>query len=384
MDAETAMGLDAEYINNCYDRFPLMIKKGKGSYLWDSEGKKYLDFVSGVATSSLGHSNPVLKKCLAEAFDEFSSVSNLFYQEKQILLAQKLSWLTGLSNCFYSNSGAEAVEAAIKLARKHTGKTEVISTINGFHGRTFGALSATGKKAIKEKFEPLVPNFIHIPYNDAAALENAISSNTAAFIVEPIQGEAGVIIPSPAYLKEASELCSAKGALLIVDEVQTGMWRTGKFLASQWVNVEPDILCMAKGLGGGFPIGVTMSKKGINFSKGDHGSTFGGNNIACSMALAALDFAEEKELGLNAAKLGKKLEKGLKAIQKPQLNKVRVKGLLAGLEIGADAKKYSLSCITNGLLVSVCQQKTLRLLPPLTVKASEVDEAIDILEKVIQ
>ena len=384
MDAETAIKLEAEYLNSCYDRFQLLIKKGKGSYLLDSEGKKYLDFVSGVATSSLGHSNPALKKCLAEAFDEFSSVSNLFYQEKQILLAQKLSGLTGLSNCFYSNSGAEAVEAAIKLARIHTGKKEIISTINGFHGRTFGALSATGKKAIKEKFEPLVPHFIHILYNDTSALEKAISSNTAAFIIEPIQGEAGIIIPSPDYLKEASELCSDKGVLLIADEVQTGMWRTGKFLASQWENIEPDILCMAKGLAGGFPLGVTMSKDAINFSKGDHGSTFGGNNIACSMALATLDFAEKKKLGLNAAKLGKRLEKGLVAIQKPQIIEVRVKGLMAGIETGTEAKKYSLNCITNGLLVSVCQEKTLRLLPPLTVKASEIDGAIGILEKAIQ
>ena len=301
MESDDIPTREKKYLMQVYSRMPLVVSHGAGSYLFDKDGKKYLDLVGAIATNSIGYGNSTVAEALADQSRKLINATNLYYTEAQVQLAEKLNFLSGLDKAFFCNSGAEAVEAAIKLARKSTKKKEILATTNGFHGRTFGALSATGKETIKKPFEPLVPHFRHIPYNNPAALKRAIGKETAAFIVEPIQGEAGIIVPDPNYLIQVWELCEEKDVLLIVDEIQTSL-RTGHWFAFQRPKISPDIVTLAKGIANGVPIGATLAKEGVAgaFEKGDHGSTFGGNSLSCAAALATLDFIEKNDLILQA------------------------------------------------------------------------------------
>ena len=386
MESDDIPTREKKYLMQVYSRMPLVVSHGAGSYLFDKDGKKYLDLVGAIATNSIGYGNSAVAEALADQSRKLINATNLYYTEAQVQLAEKLNFLSGLDKAFFCNSGAEAVEAAIKLARKSTKKKEILATTNGFHGRTFGALSATGKETIKKPFEPLVPHFRHIPYNNPAALKRAIGKETAAFIVEPIQGEAGIIVPDPNYLIQVWELCEEKDVLLIVDEIQTSL-RTGHWFAFQRPKISPDIVTLAKGIANGVPIGATLAKEGVAgaFEKGDHGSTFGGNSLSCAAALATLDFIEKNDLILQAKLKGDYLFEQLISLNSPAVNEVRGRGLMAAVELKKDnAADIAKKALKEGLIVNKSTDKVLRFLPPLTITEKELDEGVQKLEKVLK
>lgn len=383
MDSKQIIELEKKHIMQTYDRFPFVVDKGLGCYLFDKEGKKYLDLVGGLATASIGHGNKGLAKAIESQAEKLINVTGLFYTEPQVILAEKLSKLTGLDKCFFSNSGTEANEAAIKLARAHTGKTDIIATKYGFHGRTFGSLAATWKEKIKQDFKPLVPGFVHVEYNDPAAIKSAITDHTAAVMVEPIQGEAGINIPGKGYLEAVAKVCKEKKVLLILDEIQSGSFRTGKFLASQYEKLEPDMVTLAKGLAGGIPIGVTIAKKGIDFKKGQHGSTFGGNNISCAAANFVIDYALKNKLAENAKKQGDYFLKRLNSLNKPVIKDIRGKGLMIGVELNQKGDEYVKKAAEKGMIINCANEKVLRFLPPLIITKDDINSALKILEEIL-
>src|SRR3989338_1354678 len=287
---ETAQIKETEknHIMQTYGRFDVVIDHGKGCYVYDKEGKEYLDFLGGLATCAVGHGNPAVSKAISEQAKKLINMTNLYYTEPQAVLAEKLSMLSGLQKCFFCNSGTEANEAAIKLAKKITKKKRFIAFEGSFHGRTTASLSATWKVKYKDPFTPLAPDVVFAKYDDIDSLKSVISADFAAVIIEPIQGEAGIIVPEPGYLKRVEELCHANGVLLIIDEVQAGTGRTGKFFAYLHEQVKPDIVTTAKGLANGIPIGVCISD--YDFDRGEHASTFGGNNLSCAAANAVIDY----------------------------------------------------------------------------------------------
>jgi|TARA_B100001971_G_C18231434_1_gene564192 acetylornithine/N-succinyldiaminopimelate aminotransferase len=385
MKTEEVIESEKKHVMQTYGRNPVVVDHGKGCYLYSKDGKKYLDLIGSLATAPLGYGNSGLAKAVYAQSKKLVNVTNLFFTEEQVVLAEKIAKVSGLGKCFFSNSGSEANEVAIKLARKFTGKTEIISTEDAFHGRTFGALSATWKKKYKKYCEPLVPDFKHIPYNNVKALENAISSKTAAFIVEPIQGEAGIIVPDSDYLNKVSEICKKNNVLLIVDEIQTNL-RTGKFFAFQHNGIKPDIVTVAKGIANGVPIGITIASDKVAdaFEKGDQGSTFGGNSLSCAAANFVIDFVLDGKLIENAQKVGNYFIKKLNELKvKGVVKDVRGKGLMIAVEMDKDVKSVADACLEKGLLVNVCTEKTLRFLPPLIITEKEVDVAVNILEEAL-
>src|SRR3989338_4005049 len=374
--------LEHQYIMHTYNRFDVVITKGKGCYVFDDKGKKYLDFITGIGCVPLGHANPAVSKAMAKQAASLMQVSNLYYTKPQVELAQKLSKISGLQKCFFCNSGTEANEAAIKLAKKISKKKKFIAFEHSFHGRTTGSLAATSKIKYKEPFMPLAPLVTFVKYNDISSLEQAISKETAAVIIEPIQGEAGIIIPDKGYLKQVEKVCKKHKILLIVDEVQSGNGKTGKFFAYQLENVKPDIVTTAKGLANGFPIGVCIARKGLDFKPGEHASTFEGHSLACAAAIATID--EIMKLMQNAQKMGNYLMQQLKNIKKPIIKKVKGKGLMIGIELKKDvAKNITLKCLKKGLLVNNVADDILRCLPPLTITKKEADTAVKILKEVL-
>ncbi|MEK6950053.1 MAG: acetylornithine transaminase [Nanoarchaeota archaeon] len=385
MDSKKIIEMGKKYLMHTYSRRDFVIDHGKGCYVFDKKGKKYIDLVSGIATCPLGHGNKKLANVVKNQIEKLTNPSNLYYSEQQVILAEKLAKLSGLNKCFFSNSGTESVEAAIKLARKYTKKPGVISTKHGFHGRTFGALSATWKEKIKKPFEPLLSNFQHVDYGNAAAVEKAIDKSTGAVIVEPIQGEAGIIIPKKGYLKQLREICDKHNILLIVDEVQTGYGRTGKFFAYEHEKIKPDIVTLAKGLANGIPIGATIAKEEVaaSFKSGDHGSTFGGNPVACAAANFTVDYIIKNKLIANAEKQGDYFIKKLKSLNSDNVKEIRGKGLMVGIGIKANAKKVVKKCNEKGLLINSPEEKVLRLLPPLIINKKIIDDSIKILRKTI-
>lgn len=382
MEAEKVYGMEKKFIMQTYDRQGLVVAKGKGCYVYDIKGKKYLDLVGGVATCPLGHGNGKLANIVKSQILKVINASNLYYSEEQALLAEKLVKLSGLGKCFFSNSGTESVEAAIKLARKYTGKSDIVAAKNSFHGRTYGSLSATGKEKIKKGFEPLVPGFTHVDYGNTKSIEAAITQKTAAVILEPMQGEAGVILPPKGYLKDVRKICDKHRILLILDEVQTGVGRTGKFFAYEHEGIKPDIVTLAKGLANGIPIGVTIAsdKVASAFKPGDHGSTFGGNSLACKAALFTIDSIIKNSLMKNAGKQGAYLMERLSKLD--GVKNVRGKGLIIGMDV-KDAKETVKKCIGKGLIVNNASETALRLLPPLIISKKQADDAIKILEGVL-
>lgn len=391
-NAEQVMATESEYYWPVFARYPLVLERGEGPYVYDIEGKKYLDFLGGIAVNILGHAHPKLVAAIAEQAGKLIHVSNLYYTAEQTKLAKTLVELTGLGRAFICNSGAEANEGAIKLARKYgktiaADKVEIITAEHSFHGRTLATLTATGQPKYQKGYEPLPGGFSYVPFGDLAALEKAVSAKTCAVMLEPIQGEGGVNIPDAGYLKGARALCDKYGALLILDEIQSGMGRTGKLLASQLVGVKADILTLAKGLGGGVPIGAIMATDNAAkaFHAGDHGTTFGGNPLACAAANATLSVLVEEDLPGNAAKMGAYMVdalNGLKAKYPALIAGVRGQGLIIGLQLTGPGKELVDACMKAGALINCTAGDVLRFVPALNIKKEHIDEMVAILDKV--
>lgn len=375
----------AGHMMETYARWPVEFVSGRGSTLYDADGNAYLDLVAGIAVASLGHSHPDLVQAVSSQAAELIHVSNLYETRPQRELAARLASLTGGMRSFFCNSGAESVECAIKLGRRWAGpdRPRFVSTLGGFHGRTIGALSATGQPAKAAPFQPLVPGFSHIPFDDVDALEAELGNSVAAVILEPIQGEAGVVVPSPDYLVQARALCDAAGALLILDEVQTGIGRTGSWFAFEQAGIVPDVLCLAKGLAGGLPIGACLATPEVaaSFQVGDHGSTFGGGPVQAAAALAVLGAIERDGLLARARTAGDRLRRGLGRIFGP--DHVRGAGLLLAVVLpGPLAKDLTTRALERRLLVNNPGPDVLRFAPPLIITDQEIDSALAILEEV--
>ncbi|MEM3421877.1 MAG: aspartate aminotransferase family protein [Candidatus Hadarchaeum sp.] len=380
------------YIAQTYKRQPLTIVKGRGMFVWDSKGRKYLDFVAGVAVCSLGHCHPEVVKAITTQARKLIHISNLYHIQPQAELAALLVKIApeSISKFFFCNSGAEAVEAAFKLAIKHTKRRKIIAMQGSFHGRTIATVGATWKHSYREPFKALIPKaFDFVPFNNLEAVENAVGNQTAAVIVEPVQGEGGVNIPSDDYLPGLRKICDENGLLLICDEVQTGMGRTGKWFACEHWNVLPDEITMAKALGGGFPIGCMGAKKEImeSFSPGDHASTFGGNPLACSAAIATVKTMRKLKLPERAAKMGKYFLKSLNELAEKYrcIKEARGIGLLLGLEMNekSTAETIVVKARERGFLINCTADKVLRFVPPLIVEQKHIDSLISELDCII-
>lgn len=385
-----------KYLMNTYDRSNIVLRKGRGMKVWGPDGKEYLDFTGGIAVNCLGHCYPKLVIALQKQAQRLLHTSNLYHIEPQIKLAKLLVTNSFADKVFLCNSGTEAVEAAIKLARKyakdHTvpDKYEIITAENSFHGRTLASLSATGQKKLQKGFEPLAPGFKHVPFNNIGALKSAITRHTCAVMLEPIQGEGGVNVPDKNYLKHVREVCDDHGILLILDEVQTGIGRTGKLFAYEHFNVEPDIICLAKGLGGGVAIGAMLAKDTVasSFSHGTHGSTFGGNPLACTAAFATIEALLEDGFILdNCRRMGEYFIKRLEELKKEfpsTILEARGMGLLLGLEITRSGSDIVKACTDRGVLINCIRGNVLRFTPPLIVVEKEIDQLIDVLADVLE
>ncbi|MDT8375151.1 MAG: acetylornithine transaminase [Mariprofundaceae bacterium] len=376
-----------------YARFPITLVRGEGARVFDSEEKAYLDFVSGIAVNTLGHAHPALVEAISAQARTMLHCSNLYHIPNQIRLAERLTTLCGLERAFFCNSGAEANEAAIKLARKYfydqgSSRRTVISATQSFHGRLLSTLTATGQDKVKVGFDPLPPGFLHVPLNDIEALKSAVNGQTAAILLEPLQGEGGVNLAEPDYLQAVRRLCDEHGILLIFDEVQTGVGRCGTMFAFEQASVRPDILTLAKGLGGGVPVGTMLASETVaaSFGPGTHGSTFGGNPLSCAAALAVLDTIEKERLLQNVDAQSARIRNHLaQSVSRHSfVDEVRGRGLLLGLACSIPIAPVVAACMEKGLLVLLAGPNVVRLLPPLNVSADEVDEAMEILQGVLQ
>lgn len=384
MKINNAIQLESKYLMHTYKRSAILLQHGNGMYVTDSTGKQYLDFIGGIATCLIGHGNTGFAKAISKQASALVNTTNLYYTEPQLLLAEKLCKLSGGERVFFSNSGTEANEAAFKLARLCTKKTKIISVQGGFHGRTFASLSATYSEKYRQPFEPLVPGF-QIVEDNLESIEKAIDADTAAVIIECIQGESGVKMHSEEYLKQLRKLTAEKNTLLIVDEVQTGNGRTGKFFAFQHAGIKPDIVTLAKGLGNGVPIGATIAFGGLNFSPGLHGSTFGGNALTCSAANFTIDYVLANNFMQNAAAMGEYFMAQLEQLKlnSTRIKEIRGKGLIVGAELNCDGAEIVTKCEEKGLLVNCAAKTTLRFLPSLIVTKAEIDKCTEILSEVL-
>ncbi len=374
-----------------YGRLPVAFQRGSGARLWDESGKEYLDFLGGIAVVTLGHSHPKVTAAIIHQANTLLHTSNMFYIEPQVKLAEKLSELSGGKRAFFCNSGTEANEAAIKIARKWqhnqgNGRFEIISALDGFHGRTYGGLSATGQPKYHEGFGPMPEGFYYVPLNDIEALSSVINEQTAAIILEPIQGESGIRPADDEYLRAVRELCDEHGVLLIFDEVQCGVGRTGKFFAHEWSGVTPDVITLAKGLGNGVPIGALLATDEVAtaLAPGTHGCTFGGNFLSCAAGLATLEALEEEELIQNALVQGEYFARRLRewGSENGLVTEVRGRGLMLSAQLSQPvAKDIMKASLENGFVFNAVGDDVLRFLPPLCITQSDVDEAINKLEQ---
>ncbi len=386
------ISLTTKHVANTYGRFPIAIVKGRAAEVWDADGKRYLDFTSGLAVCNLGHCHPRVVEALRQQAGELIHISNLYHIKTQSELAELLTARSFADKVFFCNSGAEANEAAIKLARKFFSvkgedRFQIVTMEKSFHGRTFGALAATGQKKFQAGFEPLLEKFTYVPFNDITALKGALNAKTAAVMVEPIQGEGGVNVPSEGYLKELKDVCKANGTLLIFDEVQVGMGRTGTLFAYENYGVSPDIMTLAKGLAGGVAIGAMLATDEVAsaFTPGTHASTFGGNPLATAAGLAALKVIVEEGILENCQKASAYLVKRLDGLKKDFsfIKEIRGKGLIIGMELADGMKGGDIvkDCLERGLLINCVGDKTLRFIPALIVGEKEIDEMIAALTK---
>ncbi len=381
-----------QYVMNTYGRFPIAPIRGKGCYLWDADGKQYLDFVGGIAVCILGHCNDELIKALEEQSRQLWHVSNLYWIKPQVEAAEKLVRETGLDKAFFCNSGAEANEAAIKLARKYfyrkqeVSRNQIVVFKDSFHGRTLAAVTATGQTKYQEGFAPLPGGFVYADFNNLASVERLVNENTCAVLVEPVQGEGGIKPADSLFLSGLRKLCDKEGILLIFDEVQCGMGRTGSLFAFQKYGIKPDILTLAKGLGGGFPIGamVANEKASSGFAPGDHASTFGGNPLAAAAANQVLDILCAGSFMQQVEENSEYLKKELAKITDQRIVEARGIGFMLGMEFNCEIKGLVNTCLHKGLLLVGAGPNVLRLVPPLTVNKAEIDQAVNILKEALK
>jgi acetylornithine/N-succinyldiaminopimelate aminotransferase len=393
MSTQEWIDLSDRYIISNYKRFPVVLTRGLGVHVWDSDGRSYLDLVAGIAVCALGHAHPGVVQAIKEQAENLFHVSNLYHIAPQILLARLLVENSPLDKAFFCNSGAEANEAAIKLARKYAsenmqGRYELITMQDSFHGRTMGALAATAQPRFHVGFAPLPEGFRYVPYNDLPALEAAVTEKTCGILVEPIQGESGVIIPAPGYLQGIRRICDEKGLLMIADEVQTGIGRTGTLFACEQDEVIPDMITLAKALGNGFPIGALLAKEKIAaaFVPGSHGSTFGGNPLACAAALATLETILDEGILENCRKVGAYFLSRLGELKEkyPRIRDVRGQGMILAVELTVPGAEFVIQCMEKGLLINCTNGNVLRFVPPLILSRPDVDKAVGILDEVLQ
>ena len=389
MSTKETIEIFEKYVIANYGRLPKAIVRGEGNYLFDAEGNKILDMFPGWAVSGIGHCHPRVVKAIQDQAAELLHIDNTFYIPQQGKLAQLLSERAFGGKSFFCNSGAEANEAAMKLARRHTPKEKYkfITAEHSFHGRTFAAVTATGQPKYHDGFLPMLPGFKYVPFNDVAALEAAFDDETAAVMLEPIQGEGGVNVASAEYLGEVRRLCDQYGAVMILDEVQTGLGRTGKWFGYQHYDIEPDIITLAKALGGGVAIGAMMAKEDIAASlvPGTHASTFGGNPLACAAGVAVIEAIEEEGLLENAKEMGQYVREKFAALKEKFsiIDHVRGKGLMIGIQLTADGAGIVSKCLEKGLRINCTQQTVLRFMPSMTVTTDQIDQAMEIIESVL-
>jgi len=399
MNSKEYMELETQWGAHNYHPLPVVISKAKGVWVWDAEGKKYMDMLSSYSAVSQGHLHPYIVSKVTEQLNTLTLTSRAFYNDRLGPFLKHLCQVAGMEMGLPMNTGAEAVETAIKLARKWSyenrdipyGKGEIIACENNFHGRTTTIIGFSSDETTKEGFGPFTPGFVTIPFNDIESFENAINDNTIGILVEPIQAEAGILIPDKGYLKNLREICNENGILLILDEIQTGLARTGKMFAFQHEGIKPDIICVGKALGGGvIPVSAALSSKEIMgaFTPGTHGSTFGGNPLACAAADAALDVLVNEKLDENAAKMGKYFLEQLNTIESSEIKEIRGKGLLIGVEIklkpDETVRPLCEELLNLGVLAKDTHEKTIRFAPPLVITRDEIDWAIERVRKVLE
>ena len=379
IDLERAHALEV------YPKRGITVVKGRGAEVWDDEGRRYIDCVAGIGVASVGHANPAVAEAVAEQARTLVTCPGIFYNDVRARLLERLAAVApdGLSRGFLCNSGAEAVEAAFKFARVETGRTGIVSAMRGFHGRTLGALSATHKKQYRSPFQPLVPGFSFVPFNNAAKLRAAVTEETAAVVIEPVQGEGGIRPASAEFLQAAREACDDKGALLIFDEIQTGFCRTGRMFACEHHGVTPDMLCLAKAMGGGVPIGAVLANDRVNPPVGKHGSTFGGNPLACAAALAAIRFMEDERLAERAERLGARFRNRFERRSSARVRALRQVGLMIGIDLRERCRPYLQALMEQGVLTLPAGTTVIRLLPPLVITEGQVDRVVDALARVL-
>jgi len=386
MNNKEIIDLDSKYIMQTYGRQPIALTQGEGVVVWDADGNEYIDFFAGIAVNALGQSHPKIIETIQKQAEKLIHVSNVYYTEEQVKLAKKLAEITIFDRVFYANSGAEANEGAIKLARKFTGKGEIISTNNSFHGRTLVTVTATGQDKYKEPFKPLPPGFKHVPYGDSEAIANAISNDTAGVLVEAIQGEGGVVVPPENYLKEVEAICNEKGVLFILDEVQTGFGRTGEMFAHELYGIKPDIMTIAKALGSGYPIGGILARGDVAtaFDYGDHGATFGGNPLGCAVAMAVIDTIKDENLLDNSKTVGKHLKDKLIQLKNKYdcITDVRGFGLFLAIELDRESAEFANKMREKGFLINSTAGNVLRFAPPLIITTNHVDMMVVALDEV--
>jgi acetylornithine aminotransferase/acetylornithine/N-succinyldiaminopimelate aminotransferase len=392
MNTKDWIGLADRYLMSNYKRYPVVLTRGLGVHVWDSEGRCYLDLVAGIAVCALGHAHPRVVAVVKEQAETLFHVSNLYHIAPQIMLAQLLAENSPFDKAFFCNSGAEANEAAIKLARKYAsehmpGRYELITMRDSFHGRTLATVTATAQERFHAGFSPLPQGFTYVPYNDLDALEAAVTEKTCGVLVEPIQGESGVIIPADGYLPGIRKICDDHGILMIVDEVQTGIGRTGTLFACEREDVVPDMITLAKALGNGFPIGALLAKEKIaaSFVAGSHGSTFGGNPMACAAALATLETILDEGILDNCRSVGDYFLGRLGELKEkhPRIRAVRGRGLILAAELDGPGADVVTGCMARGLLINCANGNVLRFVPPLILTREDVDRSIGILDEVL-
>lgn len=371
-----------------YYKRNLELVRGEGARLWDAEGKEFIDCVGGQGAANLGHANPYVCRAIRDQAEKLLVCSELFYHEERARILENLERLTpsSIQRFFLCNSGSEAIEVALKFARLATGRHEIVAAMRGFHGKTFGALSATWSRDYRLPFEPLVPGFTHVPFNHRQRACEAISQRTAAFLVEVVQGEGGVRPGTVDFLLDVQDRCNETGALLIVDEVQTGFGRTGRMFASEHFDLFPDLFCMAKSMGGGLPIGATgMSQEvATGLFKLAHSSTFGGNPLACAAANAAIRYLEDFELPQRAHRLGTQFMRQLRAIGSPRIRDVRGLGMMVGVELKQKSGPYILKLMERGVLALAAGPTVIRFLPPLVIEEEDLDRVVELTAEVLQ
>jgi acetylornithine/LysW-gamma-L-lysine aminotransferase len=390
MSKRDTMEAENRFTAQVYAKRPIVISKGQGATLWNIEGKEFIDCTGSYGQCVIGYGHPKIVKAIEEQAGKLSSCHGYAFNEVRAKLAEKIVKISpkSLDKVFLSNSGAEAVECALKTARKHTGKKETIAMVGAYHGKTMGALSATWNNKYREPFQPLLPGFKHVPYGNTARVKEAITDKTNSLIVEPIQGENGVRIPPMDYLKELREICDEKGILLIFDEIQTGFGRTGKIFACEHWKIAPDIMCLAKGVAGGLPIGVTIAKDEImsSLGMGEHTSTYGGNPVIAAAATAAIDVLLDEDLSTRASELGKRFLSELKDIEQgfKIVREARGLGLMLALEFRFGVRDIIMEAMNRGVLVLDAGRTIIRFLPPLVIKKEQLDQAATVLREIVE